>query len=131
MYDIEDKYITQPRNENDSQLIILWTLLGAIQEAILKLHLNAKRDYYCEFINKHKGFENLKVKNILDLLVKDNSIRNEDYIILEKINGNRNLIHFLNNDHIYPYDIYCQYVDALYKVLLSLYKQEKEYKKDN
>jgi len=88
MYDIEDKYITQPRNENDSQLIILWTLLGAIQEAILKLHLNAKRDYYCEFINKYKeGFENLKVKNILDLLVKDNSIRNEDYIVLGKLMG--------------------------------------------
>ncbi len=128
MFDIEEKYIAQPNNTNESQLIILWVLLGAIQEAILKMHLVARRDYYNDFIEKNKSIEKVKVNVILNQFKNDETIDNHEYIILEKINGNRNLIHILNNESVYGYEIYCEYVNELYGVLKKLYGIEKSTK---
>lgn len=127
MYAIEERYITQPNNANESQRILLWVALGAILEAILKLHIVSLRIHYDSFIKSKKRIEKIKVADILSLLKTENIIENNEFLILSKINGNRNMIHFLNNEQIYSYDTYVQYVDILSNVLEKLFQIQKKH----
>lgn len=125
MFAIENRFISQSKNPTDSQMIFLWILLGAINEAILKLHIVSLRIKYASFISKEGKFERMKVSAILDVLKVDGTLSNEEFVILSKINGNRNMIHFLNNESIYFYNTYRDYVEYLFFVFKKLFQIEK------
>lgn len=124
MYAIEDRFLKQSNDPTDSQMILLWVTLGALLEAILKLHFVALRKKYSNFVKDASSITKLKVNTILDCLKEDGTLSNYEYVILSKVNGNRNMIHFLNNEQIYSYDEYKSYVGVIYDTLLKLYKSE-------
>ena len=125
MYLIDDEFISQSTDPTNSQMIVLWVFLGAIAEAILKLHIIALRIKYHDFISKEKKFERMKATSILELLESDSTLSHEEYVSLSKINGNRNSIHFLNNESVDVYDVYYNCVDFLFKIGQKLFEIEK------
>lgn len=125
MFAIEDRFISQSKNPTDSQMIVLWILLGAINEAVLKLHIVSLRIKYASFISKEEKFERMKVSTILDVFKADETLSKEEFVILSKINGNRNMIHFLNNESVYCYNTYRDYVECFFAVFKKLFQIEK------
>ena len=119
----EEIIINQHTEISDAKKIVLWLLLGAISEAILKLHIILTREKYKDF--EKSDYEKLKVKDIINKMYEQKDISKEDSIFLHKLNGNRNMIHILNNENIYNYEEYCIAIDNLFQILTDLYNIQK------
>lgn len=126
MFLLEKRIIESKKDISEIQRIILWSLLGTIGEAFLKLHVIILRHKYSNFLQKHKdNYDNIKISQIIYEIYKNNDIKEDEKIFLQKLNGNRNMIHILCNEPVYSYDEYCFSVDNLFKIVYKLYQIQK------
>ncbi len=113
----------------ETHMIVLWTMIGSIQEAILKLHTLAFEDKYRELQPKAKEpIWDEKVDTIIRTLLKLEHINHNELITLEKINSNRSMIHLLNFGSVFNYQEYLRHVKEscdIYKRLFVI--QEDKY----
>src|SRR5574344_1051091 len=121
---LESLYIEQKYNINDVEQILLWVMFGAIQEAILKIHLTIFRDEYNDLFDLKK-MDSIKAQTIINKLHKENIITIDDVAILNTINSNRNMIHFLSNKPLFGYERYCYYVEDGFEVYKKLFALQK------
>lgn len=108
---------------NETQLILLWTMIGAIQESILKLHVVIFSNEYKSLRKKSKDdvWEE-QTDTIIRTLLKLKHIDHDNMLVLEKINNNRNMIHLLNFGSVFDYQEYLNYVKKSCDIYESLFK---------
>lgn len=125
----EEICIKQSTNINESDQIMLWVLLGAIQEALLKVHITVFRDKYSNFLveNPLEKIDNIKESKIVPLLEKKGDIVREEAITLDKIYSNRNMIHFISNRPIHNYENYLNCVEDVIMIFDKLFIKQIEF----
>lgn len=115
---------------NETHMIVLWTMIGSIQEGLLKLHLLIFEDEYRGLQQKAKDpIWDEKVDTIIRTLLKLKHIEHDDLISLEKINSNRNMIHLLNFGSVFNYTEYLKHVNVsceTYSRLFTLQLDKRE-----
>ena len=129
LYTLEEICINQNNNITETDQIVLWTLLGAIQEAILKNNLTVCRERFVEFLGKKDltEIDNIKVSSIITEMVKLGHVSEEESITLETINSNRNMIHFISNRPVHNYEKYLNAVDEMVKICYKIFKNQQEH----
>ena len=102
-----------------------WILLGMIMESIVKIHIVIFRD---QTINlKSDKLWKKKTINIIKELYTMNHISTEELHFLEKLNNSRNLVHFLDHEHVLSYDEYIYSVSDLLELMYILFDKQKNY----
>lgn len=121
---LESLYIEQKHNINDVEQIMLWVMFGAIQEAVLKIHFTIFREKYNNVFDLQK-FDNIRVQVLINELKKDNVVSLEETGVLNTINSNRNMIHFLSNKPLHSYERYCYCVEDGFEIYKKLFELQK------
>ncbi|MBQ3572020.1 MAG: hypothetical protein IJA15_04250 [Clostridia bacterium] len=129
LFNKEEICIKQTSNISETERILLWTLLGAIQEAILKVHITVCREKFSNFLQKEdlNKIDNIKVPKIINEMENKNEITNEEKIVLETINSNRNMIHFISNRPIHNYNKYINSIDDFVLIAKKIFGNQQKF----
>lgn len=117
--------IIRNQKYTDGEMITLWTILGAIQEAFLKVHATIFRKLYKSLRNVDPWSDT--AYQILETMRKMNQLDEYDISLMSKIQGNRNLIHYISAGSPDQYRFFIQYIDVLFDILNLLVLKQKEY----
>ncbi len=77
-----------------------------------------------EDLNK---IDNIKVPKIINEMENKNEITNEEKIVLETINSNRNMIHFISNRPIHNYDKYINSIDDFVLIAKKIFGNQQKF----
>jgi hypothetical protein len=123
--DEEFKLVNQHNMISEFTSRFFWILLGMIMESVVKIHIVIFREQTLNL--KSDKLWKKKTLNIIKELFAMNHISNEELHFLEKINNSRNLVHFLDHEHVLPYDEYIYSVSDLLELMYKLLKKQKSY----